>query len=129
MFLFNATASTESYTYGRTLALHVALPLAPTRLLIGQILVVFAIMVAGVWTATQWCAAMLGYQAQLGAPWFIAGGMPVYRPWAIFLWWYHYDAYAPQVFDKAGTLAGASRSEAHTSELQSLMRISSAVFC
>src|SRR3546814_11113679 len=65
-------------------------------------------MVAGVWTATQWCAAMLGYQAQLGAPWFIAGGMPVYRPWAIFLWWYHYDAYAPQVFDKAGTMAGAS---------------------
>src|SRR3546814_16461452 len=34
--------------------------------------------------------------------------MPVYRPWAIFLWWYHYDAYAPQVFDKVGTLAGAS---------------------
>src|SRR3546814_11371980 len=51
---------------------------------------------------------MRGLRAQRGAPWFIAGVMPVYRPWAIFLLWYHYDAYAPQVFDKAGTLAGAS---------------------
>ena len=80
----------------------------PTKLLIGQILVVFAIVIAGIWTATQWCAAMLGYQSQLGSAWLIVGETPVYRPWAIFLWWYHYDAYAPRVFDKAGTLAGAS---------------------
>src|SRR3546814_1637571 len=53
----------------------------PTKLLIGQILVVVAIVIAGVWAATQWCAAML------------------------------------------------ARSEEHTSELQSLMRISYAVFC
>ena len=82
--------------------------MTPTKLLIGQILAVFAIMIAGVWAATQWCAAMLGYQAQLGRAWFTLFGMPVYRPWAIFPWWYHYEAYAPQVFDKAGTLAGAS---------------------
>ncbi|HUN10993.1 MAG TPA: type IV secretory system conjugative DNA transfer family protein, partial [Rhabdaerophilum sp.] len=37
-----------------------------------------------------------------------AGSTPVYRPWALFRWWYHYDAYAPHVFDKAGALAGAS---------------------
>jgi type IV secretion system protein VirD4 len=80
----------------------------PTKLLIGQIFVVFAIVVAGVWTATQWAAAMLAYQPELGTPWFIIFHMPIYRPWAIFPWWYHYDAYAPQVFDKAGVIAGAS---------------------
>jgi type IV secretion system protein VirD4 len=36
------------------------------------------------------------------------GELPVYRPWALFAWWYHYDAYASEVFDKAGTLAAAS---------------------
>lgn len=82
--------------------------MTPTRLLVGQILIVFAIMMLGVWAATQWAAAMLGYQAALGAPWFVFWGVPVYRPWALFAWWYHYEAYAPQVFDRAGALAGAS---------------------
>jgi type IV secretion system protein VirD4 len=47
-------------------------------------------------------------RAELGAPWFVVRGLPVYHPWALFAWWYHYDAYAPQVFDRAGMLAGAS---------------------
>jgi len=51
---------------------------------------------------------MLGYQPQLGAPWFLMGRLPVYRPWALFGWWYSYEAYAPRVFDKAGALAAAS---------------------
>jgi len=58
----------------------------PTKLLIGQILVVFAIVVAGVWAATQWCAAMLGYQPQLGPAWFVLFDTPVYRPWSLFPW-------------------------------------------
>ena len=43
--------------------------MTPTKLLIGQILIVFAIVIAGVWAATQWAAAMLAYQPELGAPW------------------------------------------------------------
>lgn len=82
--------------------------MTPTKMLIGQVLVVFAIVLAGLWAATQWAAAMLAYQPELGAPWLIAGHVPVYRPWALFWWWYHYDAYAPHVFDKAGMLAGTS---------------------
>ena len=39
-----------------------SLAVTPTKLLIGQILIVFAIVFAGVWVATQWAAAMLGYQ-------------------------------------------------------------------
>ncbi|MBW8294296.1 conjugal transfer protein TraG [Sphingopyxis sp.] len=82
--------------------------MTPTKLLIGQILIVFAIVILGVWAATQWAAAMLGYQRELGAPWFAVGAFPVYRPWALFAWWYHYEAYAPHVFDKAGALAATS---------------------
>jgi type IV secretion system protein VirD4 len=82
--------------------------MTPTKLLIGQILVVFAIMMLGVWAATQWAASMLAYQSGLGPPWFELRGLPVYRPWALFWWWFHYDAYAPTVFDRAGALAGAS---------------------
>jgi type IV secretion system protein VirD4 len=82
--------------------------MTPTKILIGQILVVFAIVFLGLWASTQWAAAMLAYQPELGTPWFMLRGWPVYRPWALFAWWYHYEAYAPEVFDKAGTLAAAS---------------------
>lgn len=82
--------------------------MTPTKLLIGQIIVVLAIILLGLWAATQWAASMLAYQPQLGLPWFHLGSLPIYRPWALFAWWYHYEAYAPDVFDRAGTLAGAS---------------------
>jgi type IV secretion system protein VirD4 len=79
-----------------------------TKLLVGQILVVFAIVIAGIWLATQWTAAQLAYQLELGSAWFTLFDWPIYRPWAIFPWWFHYEAYAPEIFDKAGMLAGAS---------------------
>jgi hypothetical protein len=80
--------------------------MTPTKLLLGQILVVFAIVIAGIWIATQWAAEMLAYQPELGPPWFYLHNLPVYHPWALFPWWYHFDAYAPHVFSKAGMLAG-----------------------
>ena len=82
--------------------------MTPTKLLIGQVLIVFAIVIAGVWAATQWAAAMLAYQPELGTPWAVIDGLPIYRPWALFAWWYHFGAYAEPVFDRAGMLAGAS---------------------
>ena len=82
--------------------------MTPTKLLIGQIAVVFAIVIAGVWASTQWAAAMLGYQPRLGTPWFDLGSWPIYRPWQLFPWWYAYGAYAPHEFDRAGMLAAGS---------------------
>jgi len=79
----------------------------PTKLLIGQVLVVLAIVVASIWTATQWAAARLAYQPQLGPPWFIAFDRPIYHPWSIFPWWFSFDAYAPVIFDEAGAIAAA----------------------
>lgn len=82
--------------------------MTPTKLLVGQIAVVFAIVILGVWTSTQWCAHMLGYQSPLGVPWLVVAGWPIYKPWKLFEWWFHFDAYAPEIFDQAGVLAGAS---------------------
>lgn len=76
----------------------------PTKLLIGQILVVFLIVLGGVWAATQWCAAMLGYQPELGAPWFVILDLPIYRPWSIFPWWYH-STPAPRGYCRAYSAA------------------------
>ena len=82
--------------------------MTPTKLLIGQMIAVFAIMALGLWAATQWAASMLAYQPELGRPWFELRGVPFYRPWALFGWWFSYEAYAPAVFNKAGALAAAS---------------------
>ncbi|HCA7628196.1 TPA: conjugal transfer protein TraG [Pseudomonas aeruginosa] len=76
--------------------------------LFGQIAAVFGIVIAGVWGATQWTAAALGYQLRLGSPWFDFFGTPVYPPWRLFEWWFFFDAYAPQVFDTGGAIAGGS---------------------
>ena len=67
-----------------------------TNVLFGQIAVVFGILIAGVWGATQWTAAALGYQVRLGSPWFDFLGTPIYHPWKLFEWWFVFDAYAPQ---------------------------------
>ena len=79
-----------------------------TNVLFGQIAVVFGIVIAGVWSATQWTAAALDYQLRLGAPWFDFLGTPVYHPWRLFEWWFFFDAYAPRVFDMGGAIAGGS---------------------
>lgn len=82
--------------------------MTPTKLLIGQMIVVGLIVLAGVWFATQWAAAALAYQPELGAPWLLVAGWPIYAPWSIFPWWYHFDAYAAEIFDEAGAIAAAS---------------------
>jgi type IV secretion system protein VirD4 len=82
--------------------------MTPTKLLIGQILIVFGIVIAGTWFATQWTAAELGYQLRLGAPWFDLNGLPIYYPWRLLEWWYVYEAYAPEIFNRAGLIAASS---------------------
>ena len=78
-----------------------------TRILWGQILVVFLIVLTTTWSATQWVAWRLGFQAQLGNPWLEAFGVPIYPPPAFFWWWYFYDAYARTVFWEGGAIAAS----------------------
>ena len=61
----------------------------------------------GVERLHAWTAHALGYQAQLGAPWFSVSGAPVYPPYAIFWWWFSYEAYAPRIFETGGMIAAS----------------------
>ncbi|WP_339640041.1 conjugal transfer protein TraG [Jannaschia helgolandensis] len=78
-----------------------------TKILWGQILIVSIVALLFVWAATQWVAFRLGFQPQLGAPLTALFGLPIYRPWQVFTWWYWYDAYAPRVFMEGAAIAGA----------------------
>lgn len=75
------------------------------RILWGQIAVVFTIVMVMTWAATQWVAFRLGFQPQLGNPWFEVAGLPVYYPPAFFWWWFSFDAYAPAIFVEGGIIA------------------------
>ncbi len=77
----------------------------PAKIYVGQITIVFGIVVASTWVATQWTAAALGFQPRLGEPWFAVAAYPVYLPWRLFEWWFAYEAYAPEIFVEGGAIA------------------------
>jgi type IV secretion system protein VirD4 len=79
----------------------------PTKILWLQILVVCSTTLGFIWAATEWTAWQLAFQPQLGAPWFVALGWPVYFPAAFFWWWFAYDAYAHETFVTGGFIAGS----------------------
>ncbi|OBX17698.1 conjugal transfer protein TraG [Erythrobacter sp. QSSC1-22B] len=78
-----------------------------TKILWGQIVFVSMIVLGTSWAATQWTAWRLGFQPQLGTPWFELLGWPVYFPPAFFWWWYAYDAYAPPIFIEGAIIAAS----------------------
>lgn len=78
-----------------------------TKILWGQIVIVFTIVLTTTWAATQWTAWRLGFQPQLGAPWFEFAGWPIYYPPAFLWWWYFYDAYAPPIFIEGAVIAAS----------------------
>jgi type IV secretion system protein VirD4 len=78
-----------------------------TRILWGQVLVVLAIILATSWGATQWIAWRLAYQPELGEPWTVLWGVPLYAPPAWAWWWYFFDAYAPKVFYEGAAIAAS----------------------
>ncbi len=81
--------------------------MSATKILWGQILIVILIVLFTTWAATQWTAWQLGFQPQLGEPWFRLVGVPVYYPPAFFWWWYFYDAYAPSIFVEGAYIAAS----------------------
>jgi len=78
-----------------------------TKILWGQVITVLLIILGTTWVATQWTAAALAYQPQLGPPWFTLWGYPVYPPPAFFWWWFSYDAYAPAIFVRGAYIAAS----------------------
>lgn len=77
------------------------------KILWGQILAVFGVILAALWTATEWTAWRLDFQPELGRPMFMLWRLPVYPPPIFFWWWFCYDAYAPNVFVQGGSIAAS----------------------
>ena len=78
----------------------------PTKILWLQILLVCSTALGFIWAATEWTAWHLAFQPQLGHPWLMILGWPVYFPAAFFWWWFAYDAYAHNIFVTGGFIAG-----------------------
>src|SRR3546814_1949786 len=110
-FVFNATATTESYTYGHTLSLHDALPISARR---------------GRGRAPSpppaWRRVRAGRHGHIPPHSPAAESRRAPAPeWR--------RSARPEHRRAARSKCHWGRSEEHTSELQSLMRISYAVFC
>ncbi|MFT9089940.1 MAG: conjugal transfer protein TraG [Gluconacetobacter sp.] len=79
-----------------------------TRILWGQMILIFAMIVLSWWLATEWVAWQLGFQPELGSPWLLLfHHWAIYPPPMIFWWWYVFDAYAPHIFAQGGWIAGS----------------------
>src|SRR5437870_2614479 len=63
-----------------------------TKVMWAQLALVLGLTLLGLWAATEWVAWRLAYQSELGRPWFVAMGWPVYPPPAFFWWWFAFDA-------------------------------------
>jgi type IV secretion system protein VirD4 len=81
--------------------------MSATKILWGQVITVFSIVLLAIWSATEWTAWRLGFQPQLGHPWFELLNFPFYLPPAFFWWWYAYDAYAPDIFIEGAYIAAS----------------------
>ena len=81
--------------------------MSATKILWGQIAAVFLIVLAAIWSATQWTASALAYQPALGPPWFMVGDWPIYPPPAFYWWWFSFDAYAPDIFQTGAYIAAS----------------------
>jgi type IV secretion system protein VirD4 len=81
--------------------------MSATKILWGQVITVFAIVLLAIWTATEWTAWRLGFQPELGRPWFEIMHFPFYLPPAFFWWWFAYDAYAPSIFIEGAYIAAS----------------------
>ena len=65
-------------------------------------------MLATTWAATQWTAWRLGFQPQLGHPWFELAGHAGLLPAGVLSGGgMHYDAYAPPIFIEGAVIAAS----------------------
>jgi type IV secretion system protein VirD4 len=56
------------------------------------------LMLAGLWCATQWTAALLHYAPQLGPAWLHVGAWHLYLPWQFGVWFVRYGTRWPSAF-------------------------------
>src|SRR5712692_6787675 len=68
------------------------------------------LMLAGLWWATQWTAALLRHAPQLGPAWLHVGAWLLYPPWQFGVWFVRYGTRWPSAFaqPKLAVLAGVA---------------------
>jgi type IV secretion system protein VirD4 len=71
------------------------------------VITVFLIVLLTMWSATEWMAWRLGFETQLGRPWFELLHFPFYHPPAFLWWWFAYDAYAPSILIEGAHIGDA----------------------
>ena len=81
--------------------------MSATKILWGQVVTVFLIVLTTMWAATEYTAWRLGFQTELGRPWFELLHFPFYLPPAFFWWWFAFDAYAPSIFIEGAYIAAS----------------------
>jgi type IV secretion system protein VirD4 len=81
--------------------------MSATKILWGQVITVFLIVLLTMWSATEWTAWRLGFQPELGRPWFEVLHCQFYQPPAFLWWWFAYDAYAPSIFVEGAYIAAS----------------------
>jgi type IV secretion system protein VirD4 len=79
--------------------------MASIRFSVLQAVLAQLIVLAALFVSTQWAAAMLGNQPELGEPWLHLLGFKIYAPWKLFVWWLEFDTVASDVFARAGAVA------------------------
>lgn len=87
--------------------MRIAATMSATKILWGQLLLVSVVVLAFLWSATEWTAWRLAFQPQLGPAWFTIGQWRIYDPAAFFVWWFKFDAYAPAIFIKGACIAAS----------------------
>ncbi len=75
-----------------------AYTLIPLLVFAGTLMLIF-------WGVTQWEAARLGYQPELGPWWFHLGSVRVYPPWMFLPWGIWFWRYAPAILGRGYTVA------------------------
>src|SRR6202012_2260081 len=81
--------------------------MSATKILWGQIITVFMVILLALWTATEWTAWRLGFQSELGRPWVELLHFPIYQPQSFFWWMFAFDAYAPSIFIQGAYIAAS----------------------
>src|SRR3546814_11899699 len=118
-FFFNGSATPEIYTYGHTLSLHDALPIANNASVGGALVPLVALGIPGSVIDAILLAALVMHGISPGPLLYTTNPALIYAIIVTCL------VATIMMF----LLMTGARSEEHTSELQSLMRISYAVFC
>ena len=82
--------------------------MTPTKFLIGQIIVGFAVAIGGLWFATNGPLGIWAISARLGRPGSIFSRCPVYRPWACSSGGMPMTLMRRRLFNEAGAIAASS---------------------